>query len=149
VRDLQETLRNQDKEYQKLKACTFRVGILILLNLVQQSHCDKIKRKALLAPPQAVNEANRSLSMPAAVLRDRLPQDENQRHRTLATNSGNSAVDLGAVVDGMDANGVRTYKKHSRRSFLSIRFYRSKEHPWSTGPLEISHLSPRLTGNRR
>ncbi|KAJ7904231.1 hypothetical protein B0H14DRAFT_593878 [Mycena olivaceomarginata] len=69
VRDLQEAAREQDKEYQKLKA----------------QH-DKIKRKALLAP-NAV----------AAV--------ENNQPQTRRAFSNPGAV--GAVVGGMEANGIQ------------------------------------------
>lgn len=77
VRDLQESSRERDKEYQKLKA----------------QH-DKIKRKALLAPNFSIqNEANN--------------HEEDPQRLVAFGGSRSNAVDLTAVVGGMEANGIQ------------------------------------------
>ncbi|KAK7061480.1 E3 ubiquitin-protein ligase CCNB1IP1 [Favolaschia claudopus] len=73
VRDLQEAAREQDKEYQKLKA----------------QH-EKIKRKTLLAPNAAVR------GVPP--VEHNLPQNR--------LKAFTNPVALGAVVGGMEANGI-------------------------------------------
>ncbi|KAJ3842501.1 hypothetical protein F5878DRAFT_576689 [Lentinula raphanica] len=84
VRDLQEATREREKEYQKLKA----------------QH-DKIKRKALLGPSNfAANET--SSNVPT----NQMLEDQWGGTRTFATNVGNN-VDFGAVVGGMEANGIQ------------------------------------------
>lgn len=68
-----------------------------------QAQHDKIKRKTLLAPSLAITGGNDQLNLHAP---PKQMNDEHQsRHRPFGTNLGNT-VDLGAVVGGMEANGV-------------------------------------------
>ncbi|KAG0705412.1 hypothetical protein DFH29DRAFT_1067404 [Suillus ampliporus] len=78
VHELQDSSREREKEYQKLKA-----------------QYDKAKRKSLLAPSaglpgQGVGGVN---------VFDRPLQDDH--------NKGRAGVDIGAVIGGMDANGIQ------------------------------------------
>ncbi|KAF7980939.1 hypothetical protein HWV62_36165 [Athelia sp. TMB] len=88
VRDLQDTSRDRDKEYQKLKA----------------QH-DKIKRKALLAGGPPNNEHLQSLSGNPGHPAARQHQEEQQIRGRTGMMFGSNAVDLGVVVGGMEANG--------------------------------------------
>ncbi|KAK7060246.1 hypothetical protein VNI00_001011 [Paramarasmius palmivorus] len=83
VRDLQEAMKEQEKEYQKLKAQN-----------------DKMKRKTVLAPN--LNHVNATVNGQAPVEDSRGPATL----RTFASNM-NDAVDIGAVVGGMEANGIQ------------------------------------------
>ncbi|GLB33523.1 putative chiasma assembly protein [Lyophyllum shimeji] len=80
VRELQDSSRDREKEYQKLK----------LLH-------DKLKRKALLAPHPSGHDGHPSLG---------LNEEQHLKQRAFGTNLGN-AVNLGAVVGGMEATGVQ------------------------------------------
>ncbi|ESK93774.1 e3 ubiquitin-protein ligase ccnb1ip1 [Moniliophthora roreri MCA 2997] len=97
VRDLQEANKEQEKEYQKLK--------------VQH---DKMKRKTVLAPSLA------SVNAPA----NQVSLEESRNLRAFTANMANT-VDIGAVVGGMEANGIQrtpivnrtgTYPGPQRRS---------------------------------
>jgi hypothetical protein len=68
--------------------------------LYQNQH-DKIKRKALLAPNPAVHNNFHSFGDPS----NAISGDQSTKMRTFGTNMVN-AVNLGAVVEGMEANGV-------------------------------------------
>ncbi|KAK7696626.1 hypothetical protein QCA50_001284 [Cerrena zonata] len=76
---LQDSLRDREKEYQKLK-----VG-----------HLDKIKRKALLAPG--------TVGQPAGVGGHTL----DDRTRPATGFGASTAMNVGAVVGGMEANGIQ------------------------------------------
>ncbi|KAJ4472203.1 hypothetical protein J3R30DRAFT_3523872 [Lentinula aciculospora] len=80
VRDLQEATREREKEYQKLKA----------------QH-DRIKRKALLGPNLTVNDHGPT---------NQISEDQRVGMRSFGTNVGNN-VDFGAVVGGMEVNGIQ------------------------------------------
>jgi len=80
VRELQETARERDKEYQKLKI-----------------QLDKIKRKTLFGPTNE-NGHGQALFPPNQFL-------DKARSHAVNINSVNN-VDLTAVVGGMEANGV-------------------------------------------
>ncbi|KIK44477.1 hypothetical protein CY34DRAFT_625023 [Suillus luteus UH-Slu-Lm8-n1] len=77
VHELQDSSKEREKEYQKLKA-----------------QYDKAKRKALLAP----NTAPSGQGGGGVNMFDR-PQDDH--------NKGRAGVDIGAMIGGMDANGVQ------------------------------------------
>lgn len=78
VHELQDSSREREKEYQKLKA-----------------QYDKAKRKSLLAPSTAPpGQGGGGVNM-----FDRPPQDDH--------NKGRAGVDIGAVIGGMDANGIQ------------------------------------------
>ncbi|KAG2339875.1 hypothetical protein BDR05DRAFT_991811 [Suillus weaverae] len=77
VHELQDSSREREKEYQKLKA-----------------QYDKAKRKSLLAP----STAPPGQGVGGVNMFDR-PQDDH--------NKGRAGVDIGAVIGGMDANGVQ------------------------------------------
>ncbi|KAJ3904862.1 hypothetical protein F5879DRAFT_952998 [Lentinula edodes] len=83
VRDLQDGTREREKEYQKLKA----------------QH-DKIKRKALLGPNLTANEPSINGS------NNQLSDDQRAGMRNFAPKVGNN-LDFGAVVGGMEANGIQ------------------------------------------
>ncbi|TFK43223.1 hypothetical protein BDQ12DRAFT_718460 [Crucibulum laeve] len=83
VRELQEVSRERDKEYQKLKA----------------QH-DKIKRKALLTTNPAVHTQD-----PSFGARQEHPLEQQGRPRTFGNVNNN--VDIGAVIGGMETNGIQ------------------------------------------
>jgi len=90
-RDLQDTSRERDKEYQKLKA----------------QH-DRIKRKALLAPTTTGQDA--SLTFGGNVnhtIGRQTHEDQHIKGRTGVNFGNNNTVDLGAVIGGMEANGIQ------------------------------------------
>lgn len=78
VHELQDSSREREKEYQKLKA-----------------QYDKAKRKSLLAP----NTAPSGQGGGGVNMFDRPPQDDH--------NKGRAGMDIGAMIGGMDANGVQ------------------------------------------
>jgi len=80
VRELQETARERDKEYQRLKI-----------------QLDKIKRKTLFGPTNE-NTHGQALFHPNQFL---------DKARSHAVNNNSNNVDLTAVVDGMEANGIQ------------------------------------------
>jgi hypothetical protein len=97
------------------------------LTSLQHQH-DKIKRKALLAPNTVGQDNSACLGGPQT---DRRTATDHQVHsRTFGANLGN-ASNFGAIVGGMDANGVE---------LLLLTFFhvltgvvpRSKEHQLST-----------------
>ncbi|KAF5388366.1 hypothetical protein D9615_000139 [Tricholomella constricta] len=81
-RELQDASRDREKEYQKLK----------LLH-------DKFKRRALLAPHPVGHEGHPAFGGHAN-------DDQQQKQRAFGMNMGNT-VNLGAVVGGMEANGIQ------------------------------------------
>jgi E3 ubiquitin-protein ligase CCNP1IP1 len=94
VHELQDSSREREKEYQKLKvAKTLPRGLIY--SQLHQAQYDKAKRKSLLAPSTAPpGQSGGGVNM-----FDRPPQDDH--------NKGRSGVDIGAVIGGMDANGVQ------------------------------------------
>ncbi|EPT01452.1 hypothetical protein FOMPIDRAFT_1120485 [Fomitopsis schrenkii] len=89
---LQDSLKDRDKEYQKLKA-----------------QYDKIKRKALLAPNVVGGENARPGTANDAHLGERhVLNDQANRLRPGAMfGPGLAAVDMGAVVGDMEAHGIQ------------------------------------------
>ncbi|CAL1702157.1 unnamed protein product [Somion occarium] len=81
---LQDSLREREKEYQKLKG-----------------HLDKIKRKALLAPGSVGQHDAMGIGAERHVL------DDGIRTRPQAGFTGNTSMDMGAVIGGMEANGIQ------------------------------------------
>lgn len=88
VHDLQDATRERDKEYQKLK-----------------TQHDKIKRKALLTP-NPIGREHLGFEGPVHPPDRHAPEGQHPKVRTFGTNMGN-AVDLEAVVGGMEANGIQ------------------------------------------
>jgi len=88
IRDLQDTSRERDKEYQKLKA----------------QH-DKIKRKALLAPNTTGQDVSVGFGGSLSHVVDRQTLEDHQGKGS--TSFGSNTVDLGAVIGGMEANGIQ------------------------------------------
>ncbi|KAG1791436.1 uncharacterized protein HD556DRAFT_655782 [Suillus plorans] len=78
VHELQDSSREREKEYQKLKA-----------------QYDKAKRKSLLAPSAAPH----GQGVGGGNMFDRPPQDDH--------NKGTAGVDIGPVISRMDANGIQ------------------------------------------
>lgn len=78
VHELQDSSREREKEYQKLKA-----------------QYDKAKRKSLLAPSAAPH----GQGVGGGNMFDRPPQDD--------YNKGTAGVDIGPVISRMDANGIQ------------------------------------------
>ncbi|KLO15898.1 hypothetical protein SCHPADRAFT_938360 [Schizopora paradoxa] len=99
VRELQESSRERDKEYQKLK-----------------NQYDKIKRKALLAPNGLGNELPTGLgahnnAQGQHEVQNAINDRQANKARTMNNpfNRAGPGVDIGAVVGGMEANGVRIF----------------------------------------
>ena len=106
TRELQEASRERDKEYQRLKAC-----VLSYLPTSSYSHVtfrqaqhDQIKRKALFAPHVHGQENN--LGANSSQIQERQSLSDHQETSRSGMLFGNNAVNLGAVVGGMEANGV-------------------------------------------
>lgn len=85
---LQDSIKERDKEYQKLK-----------------THYDKIKRKALLAPGLGGNESTGLMAGADGYHADRVGLNEQQNKHRSGMAFG-ATVDMGAVVGDMEANGV-------------------------------------------
>ncbi|KAJ3990288.1 hypothetical protein F5890DRAFT_1480904 [Lentinula detonsa] len=120
VRDLQEATREREKEYQKLK--------------VQH---DKIKRKALLGPNFTANEP--SLNAPT----NHTTEGQWSGIRSFGNNVGNN-VDFGAVVGGMEANGIQRTPIVNRANSFPNRL--GTTDGWSQNP--SSTLNQRQRVNR-
>jgi hypothetical protein len=130
-RELQDTTRERDKEYQKLKVGFRLLNVLVRLLLplagFKVAH-DKFKRKALFPTGTEATHAhsvNASINVPPIA-------DQAMIFNKLGRPNANKTLDVGAVVGGMEANGVRW--SISRPPFLISRFtcYRSSERPSST-----------------
>ncbi|EGO27335.1 hypothetical protein SERLADRAFT_406467 [Serpula lacrymans var. lacrymans S7.9] len=96
VHELQEVSRERDKEYQKLKV--YRQHISILLTKAQH---DKIKRKALLGP--SGQNLQSSFGYNASNTFERSISDDQNKVRS----GQNANISIGAVVGGMEANGIQ------------------------------------------
>ena len=108
---MQESAREKDREYQKLKASSYHSseenGILLHNACYYQNHFDKIKRKALLAPNTLPNEG---FSAPLPVVNNETQNNNVGIDRHINKGRGNMFTNTGgvnAVVNGMEANGVR------------------------------------------
>lgn len=86
---LQDSIKERDKEYQKLK-----------------THYDKIKRKALLAPGLGGNESTGLMAGADGYHADRVGLNEQQNKHRSGMAFG-ATVDMGAVVGDMEANGIQ------------------------------------------
>lgn len=69
-----------------------------------QTQHDKIKRKALLAPN--LNGHDTSLTLSANITENKHVHPGHQAKARNGVGIGNNAVDLGAVVGGMEASGA-------------------------------------------
>jgi len=120
VRELQETARERDKEYQKLKVRCFELLQTMFCSNPQsrQIQLDKIKRKTLFGPTNE-NGHGQVLFPPNQFL--------DKARLQAVNNSSVNNVDLTAVVGGMEANGVRIKSFRLSYSFAH-GFYRSSEH---------------------
>ncbi|KAF8897248.1 hypothetical protein BD779DRAFT_1667251 [Infundibulicybe gibba] len=99
VRELQDTAREKDKEYQKLKASSnLRSSFTFRYLTHSQNQYEKIKRKALLGP----GPANLEVPHPGFVG----PGPGNPEMHPKLRNHG-APVDLEFVVGGMEANGIQ------------------------------------------
>ncbi|KAF5393729.1 hypothetical protein D9757_000258 [Collybiopsis confluens] len=124
VRDLQDSMREREKEYQKLKA----------------QH-DKIKRKALLGPNLGSNDP--TFNAPIN------PPMENPRSglRNFGIGSGHN-VDFGAVVGGMEAHGIQRTPIVNRAS----DFPNGQSDSWNgyaPAPVQVQHRPVRVGGTHR
>lgn len=72
-----------------------------------QAQNDKIKRKALFAPNVHGQESNLNLGANTNQIQERQSLGDHQEKSRSGMLFGNNAVNLGAVVGGMEANGVR------------------------------------------
>jgi hypothetical protein len=106
---MQDASRERDKEYQKLKVCCIvdlcqsDANVFIL-----KAQHDKIKRKALLTS-NSINSSALPFPGGAHLVNEKISTDERTMARARAAMPlGMSAanMNIGAVVGGMEANGV-------------------------------------------
>ncbi|KAF8738134.1 hypothetical protein AX14_011723 [Amanita brunnescens Koide BX004] len=105
-RELQDTTRERDKEYQKLKVGFRLLNVLVRLLLplagFKVAH-DKFKRKALFPTGTEATHAhsvNASINVPPIA-------DQAMIFNKLGRPNANKTLDVGAVVGGMEANGIQ------------------------------------------
>lgn len=98
---IQDSLKEREKEYQKLKVHHSRHHFYMTFHRLinSQSQHDKIKRKALLQPSTIGQENMRGMPIPAeSNVIPKVP--------TGFAVPSSTAVDMNAVVGGMEASGV-------------------------------------------
>ncbi|KAK0491202.1 hypothetical protein IW261DRAFT_73589 [Armillaria novae-zelandiae] len=122
VRELQEASRDRDREYQKLKA----------------QH-DKMKRKVLLAPNLSGQQVsgNESLNLSSSSFPGQGEANARQPLR---------AFGVGAVVDGMEANGIQRTPLVNRGG-QGGGFVRNGSDGWVQGGQRIVHRQPLAVGH--
>ncbi|KII95823.1 hypothetical protein PLICRDRAFT_129839 [Plicaturopsis crispa FD-325 SS-3] len=121
VRDLQDASRERDKEYTRLK-----------------TQFDRIKRKALLAPSTSGQQNDASLAFGANLNQQQQQnQEEPQQHAARTSmnfgknlSNAGSTVDLGAVVGGMEANGIQRTPIVNRTSGSFMPQQQQQQQPW-------------------
>lgn len=114
VRELQDTSREREKEYQRLKA-----------------QLDKVKRKALLGPDNTTRAVASGVNAP-----NRIPLDNISVQRQ-------PLGDVGAVVGGMEANGIQRTPLNNRT--VPMNFGGQPAYPWSSNRAR----APPLAGPQR
>ncbi len=90
--------------------------------MILKAQCDKIKRKALLAPNSMGQENNPALGGLNRGARSFDEQSNRMRAGGGLMGLGGVGVDVGAVVGGMEANGVRAPCSPSAGIHISSRF---------------------------
>ncbi|KAG5646471.1 hypothetical protein DXG03_003521 [Asterophora parasitica] len=133
TRELQDASRDREKEYQKLKVRQIRISSptdLINYNDRQLAH-DKFKRRALLAPHPA-GAGHEGLSSFGHTNDD---QQQQKQQRPLGMHMGNTTVNLGAVVGGMETNGAsHDFLLGASSCLIYSSSLRSRERRSSTAP---------------
>lgn len=114
VHELQDSSREREKEYQKLKA-----------------QYDKAKRKSLLAP----STAPPGQGVSGVNMFDRPPQDDHNKSR--------ASVDIGAVIGGMDANGIQRTPLVNRTMAGPFGPHQSGAWPQATRPQQRTNMQRR------
>lgn len=100
-KDMQDQLRDKDKEYTKLKVRRFVLTSPLLTSF--QNQYDRIKRKALLTP--GALGSNAVEGNPIAGLQEDVPVTK--AHHSMHAGLAGLGMSMDQVVEGMEANRVR------------------------------------------
>lgn len=123
---LQDSLKEREKEYQKLKVSRNALSFTIALQVARslQVQHDKIKRKALLQPGSIAQDGGGN-----AGNRGMLAAEEADVLHSVGVGAPGNApvVDVNAVIGGMEANGVSICTSRLRPFTISNVSYRSNE----------------------
>lgn len=103
---VQDSLKDRDKEYQRLKVCFTGFDKTYQWTIVLQAQYDRLRRKALLAP------GNSGAGTDGPIGNQALSERRGLGLPSVSRNNGSAAVqarvDVNAAVGGMEASGVNS-----------------------------------------
>jgi hypothetical protein len=109
---------NETKNTRNLRSILYITLWLIYNRTHTKAQHDKIKRKALLAPNAIGQDTSLGFSGNLNHTIDRQAHEDQHTKGRTGMGFGNNTVDLGAVVGGMEANGVESYLRSEYACYI-------------------------------